>query len=389
MRFVLTIWCLHLILLPIYVFGSGSIQPSHIVLITGLLTLVLSQHFQSQIGGARQSIVDTRIAITGRLICTIFCLFALYVCTVNSAWAAILSSAKPFLFSSFQIYNLLLVYFVFSVASKGFFSFARYTRAGFSGALILISVSILYDGYGSASRESGLFNNPNQLAFFCLSSSLCFYIVEKLGIGSSLWNRSFIGISCFICMLTLSRAGLSCCVLVFLASLFDGPSKLSKSFIILVTTTALLIFAGSIGIIESLEKRNQQTQAVFDNQIEGRGYDRILESPEYILLGAGEGENRRFEGFLASLGGEIHSSVGTLIFCYGIIGFSLYSCLWWFMFFASPGLVYKICAAAPIIFSVTHNGLRFSAGIIAVLLMTCGGIAFKLSNEDRKNWNSI
>lgn len=382
MKLILSTWALHLMLVPIYVFGSGSMQPSHMMLLLALSLFFLKpdNHRDAAISSTPAEL-NRQIAARGRLICTLFALFALYVCMVNSTWSMLLSSSKPLLFSSFQVYNLLLIYFIFSVASRDFYRFARYTRWGFSGAISIILLSILYSGVGSVARESGLFNNPNQLAFFCLSSCLAFYIMEKLSIGSSLWNRALIGLSCFICILTLSRAGLVGCGLIFIASLFDGARKMSRGLTIVIVGGILVIFAGSIDVLDKLEARNKQTNAVFDNQFEGRGYDRIVGNPEYILFGAGEGENRRFDGFLASIGGEMHSSVGTLLFSYGVLGLALYSSLWAIMLFSYSGMAFKICAAAPIIYSFTHNGLRFSAALIAIMLMICGGMAARYGNQ--------
>lgn len=326
------------------------------------------------------SVLSLAIASIAKRVCLLFALFALYVCIVNSAWMAILASYKPLLFASFQIYNLALVYFICCVASKDFYTFARYTRWGFLLANVAIITSILYSGVSSASRESGLFNNPNQLAFFCLSTCLCFYVMEKVSIGASFWNRAMIGFSCFICILTLSRAGLVACGLVFISSLLDGGRKFSRGLVIFAIGILLGFFVLSTGLLDKIEARNNQTNVVFEDQYQGRGYDRIEGNPEYILLGAGEGEYRRFSGLLASMGGEMHSSVGTLIFSYGLIGFGLYSVIWWTMFFSYPGISYKICAAAPIIYGLTHNGLRFSAALIAIMLMIFGGIA-ALHNE--------
>lgn len=370
-------------LVPIYVFGSGSMQPSHIVLL--LATIVFAakrEEISYEAVLNRSKALSLKIELAGRRVCAIFALFALYVCLVNAAWVPLLASYKPLLYASFQVYNLVLIYFIFSVASRDFYNFAIYTRLGFISANLIVMASIFVSGFNSASREEGLFNNPNQLAFFCLSSCLVFYVMEMLSIGASLWNRTMIGVACFICLLTLSRAGLVGCGLVFIASLFGGSKKMSKAFIIVMTGLLLVASASLIGLSDKIEARNNQTNRVFENQYEGRGYDRIAQNPEYILFGAGEGEYRRFGGLLASIGGEMHSSVGTLLFSYGIIGFGLYMSLWVIMFFSYPSLAYKICATAPVIYGLTHNGLRFSAAIIAIILMILGGLAARHQEEN-------
>lgn len=371
MKGIYVMWSLHLILVPIYVFGSGKPQPSHMFLLATLIAF-------SVMRATNTLTVNLAVSATLRQasssILLIFSLFAAYVCLVNAYWMVALSSYKPLMFASFQVYNLLLIYFVLALAVRDFRLFVRYTHIGFSAALMLIILAILVSGIDSATRESGLFNNPNQLAFFALSASLIFYMSEKLGVGTTIWNRAMMGLACFICALSLSRAGLAGCALILGASFLDGKQWLKNMVLMTIVTGALLAFAGASGITERMSARSEQTNAVFENQFVGRGYDRMLVNPEYLFFGAGEGDFKRFGGILASMGAEMHSSMGTLLFSYGFIGLLLYSMIWKKMLSANAGVAYKLCAMAPIAYGVTHNGLRFSAAIIAMMFMICGGL---------------
>lgn len=383
MNVSLIFWTLHLAVLPVYVWGSGSMQPSHMILLMALATSSLQRKKSAAPGGLEASVMAI-LREKGRLVCFVFSLFALYVCMVNSVWSMLLNSYKPLLFASFQVYNLLLSYFIYRMVISDFRGFLKHTMLGFSAALILIVVALLVTGIGTASRESGLFNNPNQLAFFCLSTCVVFFALEKLHVGSTAWNRTAIGLACFVCMLTVSRAGLACCALVFMASIVDSARRASTWLLMLVVGGALLASIQSLDLIGEVQTRNERTQAVFDNQIEGRGYDRIIRHPEYLLLGAGEGENRRHGGDLAALGGELHSSVGTLLFSYGVVGLLIYGSLWLLMYRAGAGLSFKMCALAPIAYSVTHNGLRFTAGVIAIMLLIYVGTALRMPGPSPK-----
>jgi len=373
MKLIYFLWTLHIVLTPIYLFGSGTLQPSHAVMLTAMLFFFILSKKNAVTDSWVPAEIKTECDNRGRLVCTIFCLFALYVTIVNAFWSVTLNSLKPLFFSSFQYYNLLLIYFSFNLIRFNCLSFFRHTWAGFSGAIVLVFIAVFASGFNSASREEGLFNNPNQLAFFCVSSCLIFFISDRLSIGSPIWNRLMLVISCFLCLLTLSRAGLVACFIIFTFTMLGDVKQAGRVFLMIFFGLLLLATSYSIGFNERMQARNKQTSAVFDNQVEGRGYDRILANPEYLLLGAGEGLNKRFGGELASIGGELHSSVGTLIFCYGIIGFSLYSAIWYLMIAAGTGFAYKACAIAPILYGVTHNGLRFSAATIAIVFMIYGG----------------
>ena len=58
-------------------------------------------------------------------------------------------------------------------------------------------------------------------------------------------------------------------------------------------------------------------------QLEARGYLRVLQFPEYLLLGAGQGGEKRFSNYLGNHY-EIHSSDFSILFYYGIFGFFLF-----------------------------------------------------------------
>ncbi len=96
-----------------------------------------------------------------------------------------------------------------------------------------------------------------------------------------------------------------------------------------------------------------------------RGYDRISNHPEYLVFGAGEGGYNRFDTFIENH--EIHSSFGTIVFCYGIPGtvlfllfiYSLLKKLPWFY------LVYSLPLFA---YGVTHMGLRFTIFWVALMM---------------------
>jgi hypothetical protein len=92
-----------------------------------------------------------------------------------------------------------------------------------------------------------------------------------------------------------------------------------------------------------------------DDSYEGRGYDRILNNPEYLALGAGEGGYYRFDTLL--IAGEVHSSFGTILFCYGVVGLFLFFRFLFYVFKGSS--LFELLYFVPIFaYSITHQGLR-------------------------------
>lgn len=385
MQFVLFLWATHLALLPVYVFDSGKPQPSHFLL---LVTLVATWMLSTPtLSSARKSDgLRAMIRAKSRMLLTIFAVFVGYMSLVNSTWALLLSSFEPLVAISYQAFNLLVVYVACKLAATDYREFARYTYLGFLSAMLLITGSLALGGVSSATRESGLFNNPNQLAYFCLSTCMVMYMAERLRIASPSWSRIVIGLACFACGLSQSRAGVVCCVAILLACMLDGSGRrgrgsVSKLMIGVMVALMFVVTFSGLDLMGKIEERQERTSAMAISEFEARGYDRILAHPEYLLLGAGEGENKRFGGLLAGIGGELHSSLGTLVFCYGVIGFIIYSTLWFQMVTASPGWLLKLCALMPIVYALTHNGLRFPAAIIALVFMTLGGYALRLENR--------
>jgi hypothetical protein len=107
---------------------------------------------------------------------------------------------------------------------------------------------------------------------------------------------------------------------------------------------------------EIIESRNRRYDNSGVSEWQIRGYDRFWIHPEYVLIGAGEGYYKRFESWHS---GEMHSGFGTMLFSYGILGFSL------FVIFIKKvsrrNLKINLLSLSPIfLYNLTHLGLRDS-----------------------------
>jgi len=100
---------------------------------------------------------------------------------------------------------------------------------------------------------------------------------------------------------------------------------------------------------------------------EERGYDRIWNNPEYLVYGSGEGGFKRFKETTLIGAHEIHSSVGTLFFCYGFTGAIIFGI---FVIVALRGSEFRVwlLVMPAFAYGMTHQGLRST--LLWVLLAT-------------------
>jgi len=120
-----------------------------------------------------------------------------------------------------------------------------------------------------------------------------------------------------------------------------------------------------------------------DDNLTGRGYGRIALYPEFILFGAAEGigpeKDPRYDD--PYMGGEIHSTFGTLLFSYGFIGLAAFVAL--LIFVTDFGSLVSIASVSAIsLYSLTHHGLRFTN--VWVFL----GVLFIMKNSKNEVYNN-
>jgi hypothetical protein len=108
------------------------------------------------------------------------------------------------------------------------------------------------------------------------------------------------------------------------------------------------------------------------DSLAARGYDRIVNHPEYLFFGAGEGAYERFKSELYPWG-EIHSTFGTLLFCYGILGTGLFVCG---LFFACRRDLRAALYFLPaFVHGTAHHGGRFAFFWTMLAFVCCCALA--------------
>ncbi|MEO1617414.1 MAG: hypothetical protein AAFV88_16300 [Planctomycetota bacterium] len=334
---------------PLYVFPSGYPQPSH----GFFLLFCLCFHRQLLV-----KILPDHDSLAFKPVRAAVC-FVLVVIGVQVSYALTLPSTSMLKGVAFFTFN-----FVYMVILYRYLVTYRRTALNhvFIGILLATSLAaagVLLNINPSGSRETGFFNNPNQLGYFglivvlvCLSCySLCSLKLARL--------MALFGITtaAYLILVSLSKAAM---VSAFFGVIIFAPSIRRRDlFYLLILSLICLPFAApkviESDVISRVVARVQNIGKDSDDSIAGRGYNRIRRYPEKMILGAGEGEYRRFGARL-----EMHSTIGSIVFCYGIAGAFFFFLFNYRCFRISPVLYLSLFS--PIYaYGLTHNGIRFSA----------------------------
>ncbi|MDM4015026.1 hypothetical protein [Roseiconus lacunae] len=346
---------------PLYIFASGGAQPSHgfFILFCMLFHRELLQNIMPESG--RVAYGPMRAA---------FC-FVFVVFVVQLIYGITLESAEMLKYIAFISFNFgyLVVMYRYIVTYRT--TALNHVFIGMLLAVGLALLGVMLNIGPNSGRQTGFFNNPNQLGYFGLIDVMLFlacYSVCTLKYARIL-ALAGISASIYLILVSLSKAAL---VSSFFGLLLFAPSIKGRdlAFLGVLCVVTLPFVAPKIiesNVVSRVVARIQNIGHDRDDSIAGRGYNRIKRHPEKLILGAGEGEYHRFGARL-----EMHSTVGNIVFCYGLAGalfFALFNlrCLK-----ASPQLFISIFAPLYA-YGMTHNGIRFSAFWLAyaVFLAIC------------------
>ena len=341
---------------PLYIFPSGQPQLADLVLIIFLLPWIC-----------------VSISRLPKITCFTlipFTYFMIWTAIVNCIYALLLKNIMILKFSLFYGFNLFfLLCFGILLGYLSLIDFfklmKRFTLVGSLSALSLYIVM----GDINVFRNSGTFNNPNQMAYFGL---LTFCLSAIIAWADGKWNVVTLVslISSFILVLlsySLSAIGATLIAfigIIILLKIFSKSTKISRNYFIV----AILFICCSLSpvvfpldnaqldtITEYWKHRFEQSDDKTENIVVERGYNRILNYREYLVIGAGEGEFQRFAS--GSHSDEIHSSLGTIVFSYGVIGLTFFGLLLISSMRGAPIGIWFIMIA-PLSYGINHQGLR-------------------------------
>ncbi len=329
-----------------YVFSSGVPQPSYLLYVVFIVLFWL----------ANNGVMSFRKNVP---IEYCLCFFA-YVTLINGVFSILLQNWEMNYFSVYLLYNILVFIFVYEFVDRSDKNKTLLFYV-FSLALLLLCVitALGYGRYGYYPRYNAYFNDPNQMAFWviCTFASVCL-------ISRRHFNIKFVLclMSAFMISRTMSRSGFVAMAFIFLGVALNyyesfGSSKslfsLRNSIVMLSCVVLIPIVAIALlqsDIFSDVVSRLGSTD--FAEQAEVRGYTRIVNYPEYLLFGSGQGLDSRFGSPQ-----EIHSTWVAFLFYYGIIGLTLFV-LFLLVIYKGMSLASFMIAVSPLMYSFSTFGAR-------------------------------
>lgn len=352
----LVLWTLFIVLFPFYVFKSGMPQPADWLLVL-LAPMVLKTWDRK---------MPADLAKPYRMLL----LFTGYVVLVNVVWSIIefkftFALKDGFLLSPFfYIYNaLMLLTFVLMFKKYGDYLLWLTTHLVLVSVIIQLLLSFVIVG---RTRSALMFNSPNQLGYYAV---LCAGILlighRRLALSTISTLVGVLGAT-YLALISSSKAAVGSIGMLGIALLMTRVRSMFAAMVVL----GLLILTPN-RFSDALDRA--QDRIVNDETkpfLEERGYDRIFNNPEYTILGAGEGGYRRFRDSTAIGSHEIHSSIGTLIFCYGAVGTMLFGAFVLMTLFQATLRTWIVMLPA-FAYGMTHQGLRFTMFWVLIGLAIC------------------
>ncbi|MDH4282497.1 MAG: hypothetical protein OEV36_07585 [Myxococcales bacterium] len=279
--------------------------------------------------------------------------FMLYVFACNLAWATMTGEFDFFKASAFYVFNFCVFLGYLVMLGERGDDWLRWTLYGFAATLVLlVLLSFPFAGRTESGRLELFFVNPNQLAYHVL---LCATIVVMLAPRYDMPRvvlYALLVCAVYIQVRTYSRAGVLGIALLGALQVVQRPT--------LLTLLILPLFALALQYdLQALDTELWQNrielvqESTTDDYLTDRGVDRIVEHPEYLLLGAGEGYYLRFHPKKL----EIHSSAANLLFSYGLVGVMLFLLfLRWLM--PATGTRVTLLILPALSYSLFHQGMR-------------------------------
>jgi hypothetical protein len=339
----------YLILVPFYLLGktpaAGRQHPEGGV-------PQLADYFMVALMGLVLGTVPARLARPAVHVVGAFACFVCYAALVNFAWAASLEDLSLLKSSLFYAYDcaLFMTCLVLYAAFKD--RFLKATVYAVGASVVLQALISPLATRPTSDRQAVFFNDENQLGYYCvLAATILVLGARRFAIGLRYQLPWYVAVA-YLAVISQCRAALAGLAVLAVVAVLGRPVRL-----VLALAALAAIYVIVITPPPPLAKSEERLISLGEYDTPAtRGYDRILNYPEHLLFGAGEGAYERFRSELYA--SEIHSGPGTLLFCYGLVGVGLFAC--------GLGLIVKGDPAAALwllpafVHGVAHQGLRFT-----------------------------
>jgi hypothetical protein len=310
-------------------------------------------------------------------------LFAVYSFIISSMFCFFYFDLKFLLPPLNYIFCFLCLFFVSDLIKEE--SFLKVTYWAIITSLVVQLILFFYTGLNyNSSRYMIMFQNPNQLGFWGLIMFLFLLSINHLSDLKSSYLLIFCFlVSSFFVIVSVSQAAIIVLVLISLIyfTIFFRLRLVISLFLFLIFSSFFYMY---------LNKSSSQTNEIInvlisrfdsdlfneydnDNNLEARNYNRIFENPKYLLFGAGESGLDRF----GSDTNEIHSTLGSLLFSYGIVGFSFFI-FPLFKVTLFPFRLFTLVFFIFLLFTLTHNMIRWPLFWILPYFMFCANVRSRI-----------
>ena len=354
---LLILWAMFMLLMPFYVLPVGLPQPDDL-----LITLFAPMVLSSWNGKLPKS---TRGAFRWLF------WFTAWVVAVNVVWLLIIADLSNWgmdlRYPLFYIFNGLVFLVALVLHQRHGELFLRVTMQCLF-ASVIFQTAISFVMRGGSLRGTLFFDNPNQLGYYALCVACAIAISQRrMGIGLL---KASVGLTCcgYLALISASRSAVGGVVILFVLTMLSNPRLIVIGVLL---AAALFVSNGPIArAVDAMEDRVNTPRG--DDQysfFEQRGYDRIFANTQYLALGAGEVDKTRFQGTTVLGHAEIHSSIGTILFSYGVIGLFMFGAFLWRVLDQTPWRS-KLIMVPPLAYATAHQGLRFTMFWVMLALFT-------------------
>ncbi len=364
----LALFAISLVLSPIYVFDAGLPQPADFLI--AFLILILATGYV-----VTPPVHRDLLLVAG--------LFLGYVAIVNLYLWSHYSSTRTLFTPLYYAYNFGSFVLVVSLLKEFRERFVLICQFALASAIVLEIIALLVLP-GGTYRSLGTFNNPNQLGYWALLVGICLLVLQR-DQRMSLLNLAVLCGAGYLTMASLSKgAMLAFALLLSLALVCQRLTRSTKAALLCVILAGMTLAFADTALLDRLSSEGMTGKVVHrfdslgkqgDDSLAGRGYNRIWRYPEYLVFGAGEGADWRFAGPINARqrGMELHSTLGTVLFSYGIVGFALFLAFLAVVFRRAP-LAHMLYSLPIWAYGMTHQGLR--ATMLWVVLGLVFGLAY-------------
>jgi hypothetical protein len=293
-------------------------------------------------------------------------LFVAYTAIVNLGWATALDDTRLLKYSAFYAYDVCLFLTCVILYQNFKERFLYVTTVAVGTSVVLQVVLSPFAPSSLYSRTALFFSSENHLGYFCVLSGTIFVVgAQRFSIRLS-YRLIVYAVLAYLVFISQSRGALMGLGALALVASVQFPLRLV--FMLLAGAALYLVISTTPGLVSNNEER-LVAEGKYDT-FATRGYDRIANHPEYIVLGAGEGAYERFRSAIFAF--EIHSSFGTILFCYGIPGTLLFGLALFFICKPDPRIgLYMVPA---FIYGTSHQGLRFASFWVMLAFLCCAAL---------------